>query len=87
LVTALGAVGPAATSPLERALEDDSPMVRAAAAAALASVEAATPALVAAADDSVAAVRAAAARRPVRPRPRRRRSPALDLYTAAPTMP
>jgi HEAT repeat protein len=62
LVTALGAVGPAATSPLERALEDDSPMVRAAAAAALASVEAATPALVAAADDSVAAVRAAAAR-------------------------
>jgi hypothetical protein len=61
-VAALGALGEPGARPLERALGDDSPLVRAAAAQALAGTEAATPALVTAADDPVSAVRAAVAR-------------------------
>jgi HEAT repeat protein/predicted Zn-dependent protease len=61
-VSALAAIGPAGHAALPRALEDESPLVRAAAASALASSEPATAALVAAAQDPVAAVRAAVAR-------------------------
>jgi HEAT repeat protein len=60
-VAALSALGAAGAPHLERGLQDESPLVRAAAATALASTEAATPALIAAADDPVAAVRAAVA--------------------------
>jgi tetratricopeptide (TPR) repeat protein/HEAT repeat protein len=62
VVTALGGLGDAGAGGLERALEDDNPLVRAAAASELASQEGATGALAAAAGDPVVAVRAAVAR-------------------------
>jgi tetratricopeptide (TPR) repeat protein/HEAT repeat protein len=60
-VTVLAALGGAGARPLEQALADDSPVVRAAAAEALAPLDEATAALAAAADDPVASVRAAVA--------------------------
>jgi tetratricopeptide (TPR) repeat protein/HEAT repeat protein len=62
VVATLGALGTPGVEPLGRALVDSSPLVRAAAADALAGAATATPALVTAATDPTAAVRAACAR-------------------------
>jgi tetratricopeptide (TPR) repeat protein/HEAT repeat protein len=84
LVDALAAAGDSGGPALERALDDPNPLVRAAAADALARTPRSTAALVAAADDPTAGVRAAVARA-LQGRPGAQTRAALDRLARDPS--